>query len=45
MLSGYVSEIAHETLQKLNATFFEKPVPLHAIGNILLEEQKKLQKE
>ena len=32
MISGFVSEIAEEKLQKLNATFFEKPVPLRALA-------------
>jgi hypothetical protein len=38
-MSGYVSVIAEEKLQKLNATFFEKPVPLQALGRIISEQQ------
>lgn len=42
MISGYVSEIAEEKLQKLNATFFEKPVPLRALAKIISEQQDKI---
>lgn len=42
MISGFVSEIAEEKLQKLNATFFEKPVPLRALAKIISEQQEKL---
>ncbi len=41
MISGYVSEIAEEKLQKLNASFFEKPVPLRALAKIISEQQEK----
>jgi len=44
MISGYVSEIAEEKLQKLNATFFEKPVPLRALAKIISDQQEKLGK-
>ena len=36
LISGYVSEIAEERLQKLDALFFEKPVPMKTIGKKLL---------
>jgi YesN/AraC family two-component response regulator len=42
MISGYVSEIAEEKLQRLNATFFEKPVPLRALAKIISEQQEKI---
>jgi YesN/AraC family two-component response regulator len=42
MISGYVSEIAEEKLLKLNATFFEKPVPLRALAKIISEQQEKI---
>jgi DNA-binding NtrC family response regulator len=42
MISGYVSEIAVEKLQKLNATFFEKPVPLRALAKIIADQQEKI---
>jgi DNA-binding NtrC family response regulator len=42
MISGYVSEIAEEKLEKLNATFFEKPVPLRALAKIISEQQLKV---
>jgi DNA-binding NtrC family response regulator len=42
MISGYVSEIAVEKLQKLNATFFEKPVPLRALAKIISDQQEKI---
>jgi DNA-binding NtrC family response regulator len=42
MISGYVSEIAVEKLQKLNATFFEKPVPLRALAKVISEQQEQL---
>ena len=40
LISGYVSEIAEEKLAKLNATFFEKPVPMKALGRIISEQEK-----
>lgn len=39
LISGYVSEIAEERLQKLNAVFFEKPVPLKAISKIITDQE------
>lgn len=39
LISGYVSEIAEERLQKLNAVFFEKPVPLKAITKIISDQE------
>lgn len=42
MISGYVSEIAEEKLESLNATFFEKPVPLRALAKIITEQQSKV---
>jgi YesN/AraC family two-component response regulator len=42
MISGYVSEVAEEKLHKLNATFFEKPVPLRALAKIISEQQEKI---
>jgi YesN/AraC family two-component response regulator len=42
MISGYVSEIAEEKLEKLNATFFEKPVPLRALAKIISEQHAKI---
>lgn len=42
MISGFVSEIAEEKLQSLNALFFEKPVPMKELGNIISEQEKKL---
>ena len=38
LISGYVSEVAEEKLQKLNAVFFEKPVPLRAISKIINDQ-------
>ncbi len=42
LISGFVSEIAEERLQKLDAIFFEKPVPMKALGSIVSEQEKKL---
>jgi two-component system response regulator YesN len=42
LISGYVSEIAEEKLESLNATFFEKPVPLRALAKIITEQQSKV---
>jgi DNA-binding NtrC family response regulator len=39
LISGFISEIAEEKLQKLNATYFEKPVPLRALAKIIAEQQ------
>lgn len=41
LISGYVSEIAEERLQKLDAVFFEKPVPMKALGKIISDQEKK----
>lgn len=41
LISGYVSEIAEERLLELDAVFFEKPVPMKALGKIISEQQKK----
>jgi YesN/AraC family two-component response regulator len=43
LISGYVSEIAEERLQQLDAVFFEKPVPMKALGKIISEQEKKKQ--
>jgi DNA-binding NtrC family response regulator len=43
IISGYLSLIAEEKLKKLNATFFEKPVPLRALGKIISEQQVRIQ--
>lgn len=40
LISGYVSEIAEEKLQKLDAVFFEKPVPMKALGDIITTQEK-----
>jgi two-component system response regulator YesN len=40
LISGYVSEIAEEKLQKLDAVFFEKPVPMKALGEIIRNQEK-----
>ncbi|HEX3019754.1 MAG TPA: response regulator [Chitinispirillaceae bacterium] len=40
LISGYVSEIAEERLQKLDAVFFEKPVPMKALGSIINDQEK-----
>ena len=40
LISGYVSEIAEDKLNRINAVFFEKPVPMKKIGKIIAEEQK-----
>jgi YesN/AraC family two-component response regulator len=39
MISGYVSEIAEEKLQELQAVFFEKPVPMKKLGQIIAERE------
>lgn len=42
LISGYVSEIAEEKLNKLDAVFFEKPVPMKALEKIIHEQEKLL---
>lgn len=42
LISGFVSEIAEERLQQLDAIFFEKPVPMKALGSIVREQEKKI---
>jgi YesN/AraC family two-component response regulator len=39
LISGYVSEIAQDRIEKLNASFFEKPVPMREIGRLLQEHR------
>ena len=38
MISGYISGVAEDRLTSLKAVFFEKPVPMKAIGKILLDK-------
>ncbi len=40
LISGYVSEIAEERLNRLDAVFFEKPVAMKALQKIIHEEEK-----
>ena len=42
LISGYVSEIAEERLNQLDAVFFEKPVPMKALEKIIREQEKLL---
>ena len=42
LISGYVSEVAEEKLNKINAVFFEKPVPMKQIGKIIADEAEAL---
>jgi hypothetical protein len=39
MISGYLSEIAEEKLQELRAFFFEKPVPMKKLGQIIAQRE------
>jgi two-component system response regulator YesN len=41
LVTGYMSEIAEERLNKLNGTYFEKPVPLRALAKIIVDQQAK----
>ena len=38
LISGYISDIAEEKLNELNAVFFEKPVPMKQISKIIAEK-------
>jgi len=38
LISGYVSEIAEEKILKMNASFFEKPVPIQKLKALIVEE-------
>lgn len=40
MISGYVSDIAEEKLNNLNAIFFEKPVPMKELGSLISRQAK-----
>lgn len=42
LISGYVSEIAEERLNQLDAIFFEKPVPMKALEKIIQEQEQQL---
>ena len=42
MISGYLSEIAEEKLQELKAFFFEKPVPMKRLGQIIAQREAAL---
>jgi DNA-binding NtrC family response regulator len=37
LISGYVSEIAEERLERLRAVFFEKPVPMQELNKTIFE--------
>ncbi|MBD3320134.1 MAG: response regulator [Chitinivibrionales bacterium] len=37
LISGYVSEIAEDKLNSLEATFFEKPVPMSKLKKVVFE--------
>jgi two-component system, response regulator YesN len=41
LVTGYMSEIAEERLNKLNGTYFEKPVPLRALAKIITEQKSR----
>ena len=41
LISGYVSEITEGQLSELNASFFEKPVPMKELGRIIHEAEAK----
>jgi two-component system, response regulator YesN len=41
LVTGYMSEIAEERLNKVNGTYFEKPVPLRALAKIITEQKPK----
>jgi two-component system response regulator YesN len=41
LVTGYMSEIAEERLNKLNGTYFEKPVPLRALAKIITDQKAK----
>jgi len=40
LMSGYVGDIPQVKLRELNATFFEKPVPLAEVIQIVSEQKK-----
>jgi DNA-binding NtrC family response regulator len=40
LISGYVSEIAEERLNQLDAIFFEKPVPMKALEKIIHDQEQ-----
>lgn len=40
LISGYVSEIAEERLNQLDAVFFEKPVPMKALEKIIRDQER-----
>ncbi len=42
LISGFVSEIAEERLLQLDAIFFEKPVPMKALGSLISDQEKKM---
>lgn len=42
LISGYVSEIAEERLNQLDAVFFEKPVPMKALEKIIHDQEQQV---
>jgi hypothetical protein len=42
LISGYVSQIAESRLERMDALFFEKPVPIRTLRNIIIEEEEKI---
>lgn len=41
LISGYVSEITEGQLKELNASFFEKPLPMKELGRIIQSASEK----
>jgi len=42
LMSGFASEIGNDKLQELHATFFEKPLFLPALAEVLTDQQNKI---
>jgi YesN/AraC family two-component response regulator len=40
LISGFVSEIAEERLNQMDAVFFEKPVPMKELSKLIKEQEK-----
>ncbi len=43
IISGYVLDVTEQKLQELNATYFEKPVFLPALAQVISDQKKHLQ--
>ncbi len=45
LISGYISEVAEEKLNRMKALVFEKPIPMKTLGEVIVEEERKASRQ